>query len=73
MRTFKIYFLSNFQICITVFINYNHHAIYYFPMIYLFYIWKFIPFDPHHSFLPPSLLTSTGDQQSILCIYELVL
>ena len=41
MRTFKIYSLSNFQICNTVLINYSHHIIHYFPMIYLFHNWKF--------------------------------
>ena len=40
MRTFKIYSLSDFQICNTVFINYSHHITHYFPMIYLFHNWK---------------------------------
>ena len=36
--------------CIELIINYSHHAVHYIPMIYLFYNWKFISFDPLHLF-----------------------
>ena len=39
MRIFKIYSLSNFQIVLII--NYNHHAVHYVSMTYLFYNWIF--------------------------------
>ena len=32
-------------------INYSCHAVYYIPMVYLFYTWKYVPFD---LFFPPT-------------------
>ena len=51
MITFKIHSLniSNMQYGI---INYSHYAVHYTPMIYLFYNWKFIPFDALSPFRP---------------------
>ena len=43
VRTFMIYFLSNFQVCNTVFINYNHHSVHQILRTYSSYNWKFIP------------------------------
>lgn len=34
-------------------INYSHHAVRYIPRTRLFYKWKFVTFDPPHSFCPP--------------------
>ena len=33
-------------------INYGHYVVYYIPMMYLFYNWKFITFDHLYPFLP---------------------
>ena len=51
MRTFKIYSqqCSNMQYSIT---NNSHHAVYYILRTYLFYNWKFVPFDLLHPFHP---------------------
>ena len=42
--------LLNFQICNTGIIDYSHDAVHYIPMAYLFYNWKFVPFDSLHPF-----------------------
>ena len=41
-------------------IDCSHHDVHYIPMTYLFYNWKFVPFDrlspishPHHLWQPP--------------------
>ena len=49
--------------------NYSCHAVHYIPRTYLFYNWKFIPFDPLHPFCPPPPPTS-GNYQAVLCICE---
>lgn len=43
-------------------INCSQHDVYYIPIIYLFYKWKFVPFDSLHSFchLPPSPLATAS-------------
>ena len=48
-------------------INHHHHAVHYIPMTYLFHNWKFVPLDSvtHFTHLPTS-----GNHQSVLCIYE---
>ena len=38
-------------------VYYNHHAVYYILMTYLFYNWKFVPFDVLHSLLPHPTLS----------------
>ena len=54
--------------CIIVYCS--HHTAYYILMIYLFYNWKFVPFDPLHSFhlTPPHPTPASGNHQSVLCI-----
>ena len=48
-------------------INYNHHTVHYIPMIYLFYNWKFVPFDYLHLFFPPHHNSlASGNLQSVL-------
>ena len=49
-------------------INYSHHAVHYMPGIYLFYSWKFVPFDNLHLF--PT--TPSSNHQFPLSIYELL-
>ena len=39
-------------------INSSHHAIHYIPKTYLFYSWKFVPFNPLYLFHPPPSLTT---------------
>lgn len=68
MRTVKIYFLSNYQTCNTVLLT-IHYTVHYIPMIYVFYIWKVVPFDHLH---PISLSLASGNCQSVLYINELV-
>lgn len=34
-------------------ISYSYHAVHYVPRTRLFYKWKFVTFDPPHSFCPP--------------------
>ena len=61
MRIFKIYSLSNFQICNTILIR--HHAIPSIFMAYLFCAWNFVPFDllhPSYQPLPASPLATTS-------------
>lgn len=53
VRTFKIYYLSNFHIQYNI-VNYNHHTLYYIHRTYVFYDQKFVFFghiNPHT--LPP--------------------
>ena len=45
MRIFKIYSLSNFQIVLII--NFNHRAVRYISMTYLFYNWIFFSAAPH--------------------------
>lgn len=52
IRTFKIYFLSNFQTCS------SHFAVKCMPVNYLFYSWKFVPFDPFQLFCLHPMLRS---------------
>ena len=68
MRTFKIYSLrlSNMQNNIA---NYDHHAVHYIPMTYLFYNGRFVSFDALDLFCPT--FTTPGNHQSVLCIYKL--
>ena len=68
VRTYKVYFLRNFQICITV--NCRHNAIQYLSSI-LSYNWKFVPLITF-THLPITLPTSSGKQQSTHFAYELV-
>ena len=49
MRAFKIYSLSNFQICNTVLLTIAILPYITFPQ-HLFYILEFVPFDPIHLF-----------------------
>ena len=51
--------------------NYSHHTVHYIPMIYLFYNWKFVPFDYLHLFSPPHPQPSCLLQPPICSIYEL--
>ena len=41
MRTFRIYFLSNVQVCNPLLLT----IVTYCPVTYLLYDWKFVPFD----------------------------
>ena len=52
-------------------VNCSHHAVYYIPLTYLFYNWKFIPFDFLHSF-PTSPHPTSDDHQSISVSASLV-
>ena len=66
MRTFKIYCLSNFQICnamlLTVVITLLPHD-------YLY--WGYVPFDPLNPFHLPA--NPHCSRQSVLCTYEFCL
>ena len=67
MRTFKIYCLSNFQICSAILLMIVITL--YYPMTYLY--WKLVPFDPLNPFhLPPN---PHCRHQFVLCIYEFCL
>ena len=56
MRTFKIYFLCNFQICntvlLTIVILYLHDLLYNWKSVPFdpLYNWKSVPFDPYTHF-----------------------
>ena len=50
MRTFKIYYLSNFQIRNTIILIVFSYMIHYISMTYLFYTWKFVPLNPFTHF-----------------------
>ena len=50
MRTFKIYYLSNFQVCNTIILTIFKYMIHYISMTYLFYTWKFVPLTPFTHF-----------------------
>ena len=54
-------------------IDHIPYALYYIPVAYLFYYWRFVPLNPLHLFNPPipSPLTS-GIHQFVLCICESV-
>lgn len=67
MRTYKIYFVNNFQICSTVL--YTIDILLYITFPDLFYNWNFVPSDHLHPFRPPPPPTS-GNHQSVLCIYD---
>ena len=64
-RTFEICSLSNFSNMQYSIVYYNHHAVYYILMTYLFYNWKFVPFDVLHSLLPPPP-SASGNHPSVL-------
>ena len=72
MRTFKIYFLSNFQIpntvLLTVVLCHTLH-----PMGYLLYNWKFIPLDSLYLFHPPTNLPPPGNHQMFSAVASFVL
>ena len=68
MRSFKIYSLSNFQIC-------NMVLLIIVTMLYitsprLIYNWELYLLTPLYPFCYP-LPPSSGNYQSVLCIYEL--
>ena len=66
VRTFKIYFLSNFHICNTVVLTVvTRLYVHYISRKYSSYKWKFVPFD--HPFPPPSC---PGDDQFTLSIFR---
>ena len=50
--------------------HYSHHVVHYNPMTYIFYNWRFVPFEFHYPFRPtpnPDL----GNKQAILVLYGL--
>ena len=48
--------------------NYSHHDTHYILRTYLFYNWKFVPFDLFYPFYTPP--TASGNDQSILSMHE---
>ena len=48
-------------------INCSNHVVHFISMTYLFYNWKFAPFDHLHHF---NHLATSDNHQSILCIYR---
>ena len=62
IRTFPIYPPSNLQILQYSIINYSHHTVHFIPVTYLFYNWKFVPFDALRQFCPPAPSISSNHQ-----------
>lgn len=73
MRTFKFYFLNNFQICNVITINYNHstHTLHTLYTHDLFYNQQFVFPDPLFTYFTHPPTPTPGNHKSILCIDEL--
>lgn len=68
-RNFKIYSLSNFQACNSI---YSNLAINYIPRTYLFYKWKSVLFFYHLYPFCPLPNSTSSNRQSVLYIYEYI-
>ena len=60
--------ISDFQIYNSI-VNYSHHAVRYLSKTYLFYNWKFMPFDPYTHFAH-SPQTISSNHQTLSCIFS---
>ena len=51
-------------------LNYSNHAVYYINSNYLFYNWKFVPFDHLHLILPIPIPASSHHKSDLFfCVY----